>query len=769
MTQFIPIISSVQNIIQTIEEADLMKKSSLKTQLLKLSVVTAIAGLTATSAYAAGIEEIIVTAQKRAESIQDVSASVTAVDVKTIARAGIDDVSRLEHLVPGLRMGQSGGEARLAMRGTRTNNVGPDAEQVVGIFQDGIYVPTTTQALGAYVDLQQIEVLRGPQGTLYGRNTFGGTINVFSAQPTFDEVKGYAEVTLGDYGKQKFQGAVNFPVTDEFAVRIAAMSDEHDGYVENTFLPGTSDDMDANDATYYRITAKLQPTENFSATLRHSAYAKDANTTAIWGYQQLGGYSNGVYTEGHPYLPADAVAPTDNGPWSVSRNFPSNARIDDKSTSVALEYEASFATAKLLHNKTDFEGYFESDFDYSNGGPTIDTVGDFAFLGRNNTQETKSTELQLISNSETAFDWMLGYYNYEQDSDWGWVSAIAGEIIPYGYGHNLFTSESEAFFANTNYAVSDRFRVNAGIRFNEDTKGGGAGATTNSWKDTLWKAGAEYDLNDSQMGYFTASTGFRAGGFNSAGVVDAIFDATGRDITSYGPEAVTAYEVGLKSTLQDGELILNVAAFLNDYTDMHAQSFFTIPGDPATSEYTENGGEVDASGLEVEIQWAPTDNWYIVANAALLNAEFGNYDIAALNGLGDLGGRSDGTVLSLEGYEPANSPGLTMGGQISYDYPLGAMGTLTPMLQFTYTSDYFSSDINLAPTQQDAHTKSDLRLIWDYDAKGIQLEAFVLNLEDEAVLNRTVPFNPGANPSVTSIQASFSRPRTWGVSARYTF
>ena len=746
-----------------------MKKSLLKKQLLKLSVVTAIAGLTATSVYAAGIEEVIVTAQKRAESIQDVSASITAVDVKTIARAGIDDVTRLEHLVPGLRMGQSGGEARLAMRGTRTNNVGPDAEQVVGIFQDGIYVPTTTQALGAYVDLQQIEVLRGPQGTLYGRNTFGGTINVFSAQPTFDEVKGYAELTFGDYGKQKFQGAVNLPLNDKFAVRIAAMTDEHDGYVENTFLPGTSDDMDANDATYYRITVKAQPTDKFSATLRHSDYSKDANTTAIWGYQQLGGYSNGVYTTGHPFLPADAVAPTDNGPWSVSRNFPSDAHIDDTSTSLALEYDASFATVKLLHNKTDFEGYFLSDFDYSNGGPTLDTVGDWSFLGRNNSQETKSTEFQLISNGDSAFDWMLGYYNYEQDSDWGWISIFSGVLTPYGYGHNLFTSESQAFFANTNYAVSDRFRVNAGIRFNEDTKGGGAGSTTNSWKDTLWKAGAEYDLNDSQMGYFTASTGFRAGGFNSAGVVDAIFDATGRDITSYGPESVIAYEVGLKSTLQGGNLVLNVAAFLNDYTDMHAQSFFTIPGETSTSEYTENGGEVDASGIEVEIQWAPTDNWYIVANAALLNAEFGNYDIAALNGLGDLGGRSDGTVLSLEGYEPANSPGLTMGGQVSYDYNLGAMGTLTPMMQFTYTGDYYSSDINLAPTQQDAHTKSDLRLIWDYEAKNLQFEAFVLNLEDEAVLNRTVPFNPSANPSVTSIQGSFSRPRTWGVSARYTF
>ncbi|MFT5572355.1 MAG: iron complex outermembrane receptor protein [Cryomorphaceae bacterium] len=717
----------------------------------------------------AQLEEIVVTANKRSESIQSVSASISAIGGEMLDRAGIEDITRLEHLVPGLRVGQSGNEGRLAMRGTRTNNVGPDAEQVVGIFQDGVYVATTTQALGAYVDLERIEVLRGPQGTLYGRNTFGGTINVISKEPDFDEFSGRVKATFGDFNKKKIEAALNMPLSDTFAVRVAAMKDEHDGYIENTFVDGPSDDLDSNDATYYRVTAKWQPTDSFSALVRYSDYSRDANTSAIWGYQQLGGFANndGVYALGHPYLPDNSFLPTDQGPHTVSRNFPSDSRVDDSSTSLVLEYDMDFATAKLLYNETEFEGYHLSDFDYSNGGVTLETAGDYAFLGRNNSQESESIEAQIVSNGDTSLQWMVGLYKYEQTADWGWVSKLGGEIIPYGYGHNDFSTESEAIFANATYSVNDSFRVLAGIRDNKDTKG--IGDQLNEWTDTLWKVGAEYDVSDDAMTYFTASTGFRAGGFNSSGVAAAILGSTGRNIESYDPEQVTAYEIGYKSTLQGGDLIVNVAAFYNDYTDMQAQSFFTIPGEATVSEYTENGGEVEAKGVEVEVKWVPADNWYVAGSVAYLDAEFGNYDIASLNGLGTLGGRQGGGVLSLEGWAPALSPDVTIGGQVSYDFSLGDKGMLTPMLQFTYTSDYYSSDINLAPTQQDAHTKSDFRLIWDHPEAGFQLEAFILNIEDEAVLNRTVPFNPSANSSVTSIQASFSRPRTWGVSARYEF
>ena len=264
----------------------------------KLVLAVAISSLFGSSAYADGtsalMEEVIVTADKRSKSIQDVSASITALNSDMLARSGIEDVTRLEHVVPGMRMGMSGNEARIAMRGTRSNNVGTEGEPTVGVFLDGVYVATSTQALGSYVDLERIEVLRGPQGTLYGRNTFGGAINVISKAPDFDGVSGSVTTLVGDKNRRKTQGILNFPLSDTLAMRLVTMTDEHDGYIINTFKEGTDDDLDNNDTTYNRITTAWRPSDELEVTLRYSESSKDSNSTAIWGYQQVGGYGEGV-------------------------------------------------------------------------------------------------------------------------------------------------------------------------------------------------------------------------------------------------------------------------------------------------------------------------------------------------------------------------------------------------------------------------------------------------------------------------------------------
>jgi iron complex outermembrane receptor protein len=451
--------------------------------------------------------------------------------------------------------------------------------------------------------------------------------------------------------------------------------------------------------------------------------------------------------------------------------------LDDESITLELSYDLSFATAKLTVNQTDFEGVQFYDSDYSDAGSLSEQAG--KFIGWNSSQEDSSSELQLTSNSDGALQWTLGYYQFKQESDWGWIGSDYdgnGTNVEYIWGHNMYESESTAIYGNATYSMTDSVRLIAGIRSNEDKKG--RVGSINTWDDTLWKAAVEVDLNEDTMVYGSVSTGFRAGGANGAAIV-ATLAAEGIDADLYDPEFVTAYEAGIKTILQDGRMTLNAAIFMNEYTDMHAQSFVVLNG--GASEYTMNGGEVDASGLEVEMQWAPTDKWYITANVAFLDAEFGTYDMAALAGLGSLGGRqvdldASGTLdsLSLKGYAPALAPELTAGFQVSYDINLGDMGTLTPMLQGTYTSDYYAHDINVAPAEQKAHTKSDLRLIWD-SGDSVRVEAYILNLEDEAVMNRAVVFGPGVTgtvaegSSVASVQSNWSRPRTWGMSISYDF
>ena len=721
------------------------------------------------------IEEIVVTASKRSESIQDVSTSVTAFSEEDLHLGGIEDVSRLEHMVPGMRFGQSGHEVRLAVRGTRTNNVGTEAEQVVGIFEDGVYVPTTTQALGAYVDVQRIEVLRGPQGTLYGRNTFGGTINIITNEPSLEKLEYNVSGLYGAFGRYRVEGTLNLPLGDTLALRVAALSDTHDGYIENTNAPGTADDLNDKDMQFFRATLKWQPTDSFDASVRVASSTVDSNGSAIWGYQQIGGYVGGVYRQGHQFAPADASDNFDQGPWKVSRNLASLANIDSTSTTLSLNWDLNLATLKVIYNFTDFEGQQQYDSDYSDGGDPLNN----GFTGWDSEQETWSTEVQLVSNTEGSLEWMLGYYYYEQTANWNWNALENGQWAePYWDRQGDYVSDSAGYFANATYSLTDEFRVIGGVRYAEDTKGQrdpldwnvwppvprpGEGET-GGWDKTLWKAGIEYDVNPDVMGYGVASTGYRAGGIN--------FIAESVPL-SYAPEEVTAFEAGIKTTLQDGRLVINAAAFMNQYRDMHAQSFIFLGGG-AVSEFTENGGELDAQGLEVEIKWLPAENWDVNGWVSFLDAEFGEYNVSRLAGLGNAGGRQDlndpqRPLLSLEGWAPALSPEFSAGVQIGYDIVLGNGSVLTPFLQTTFTGKYYAHDVNVPGVDQEAHTKSDLRLIWTSANSRIQAQAFVLNMEDEAVLNRVVVFNPGGTQDLASLQAHWNNPRTWGVSVSYSF
>lgn len=725
------------------------------------------------------LEEVIVTASKRESTLQDLSMSVTAISMEAMERAEILDVTRVDTLVPGMQFASSGNEVRIALRGSRQNNVGTEAEQSVGIFEDGVYVPTSTQALGSYVDVRRIEVLRGPQGTLYGRNTFGGTINIITNDPTFDNFNGSASVLYGDYDRIRAEVIANIPVTDNFGFRFAGMMDQHDGYIINHYDPGTSDDLNDRDLKLARLSAKWDVTENFIAKLKVTWNKSENTGSAIWGYQQIGGYINGEYVDGHQFAPADASCCFDMGPWDIIRNTRSNAETDSTSATLNLDWDfPNFATLRFIGNITEFDGEQNYDPDYSDGGDPLNN----GFGGWVSGQDTWSTELQLVSNAGGRMDWLLGLYYYEQTANWNWLDLVNGvPEIPHWDRQGDYLSDSFGAFGHATFHINDRTRLVGGLRYAEDGKtqkdeldwsvwppvqAPGTGRS-DSWDKWLWKLGGEYDINPNVMSYLTASTGYRAGGFNASfeGIPD-----------TYGPEEVIAYELGFKNSLANGSMTLNIAAYYNDYSDMQAQSFIALPGDTAVTEFTENGGAVDTKGIEVEWVWVPdaNRNWYIAAQLSLMDAEFGEYNIAKIQGLGDLGGRQDldnpdAPQLSLHGWTPAISPEFTFGTQISYDFQLGNGSVLTPYVQAYYSDDYYGFDVNMPGNRQDAYTKWDFRLIWNSPTGAWNVNAFVLNATDEEVFDRALIFNPSARPELASIQTNWQNPRTWGVSVRFNW
>lgn len=783
----------------------------------KISRIVAASILTAGSlvvsiAAHAQIEEIVVTAERRSESVQDVSASVTALTGTALARAGIDDPTRLSAIVPGFTFGSSGNEARPAIRGARTNNVGPTSEAVVGFFEDGIYAANSTAVLANYLDVERIEVLRGPQGTLYGRNTFAGAVNVYSNKPDFDGVGGHVKAEMGDYNRTYLEAVLNLPLSDNFALRLAGGSEKHDGYIRNNHVEGPSDDLRNQNSQVFRVTGLWEVSDETSLTFRYQTGEKDVNSTAIWGYTQIschmndldgttstGNASTATFVQGYCFYPGSPNNGTTNpipapeatpgalslieDPYSVTRNSPSRSYLATDSFSVTLDTSLSWADLKLIGAFSELEGQNVSDFDYSGGAHGGNDGLNQGFAGRDQKHDATTLEVQLSSNSDGNLYWVAGAYWYTSENNNGFGFTSNGNYLPYGTNRDDFVSDSSAVFGQATYSFNDEMRLIVGARYNSDDR---ELSSTTKFDDSevTWKAGFEMDLGDSSMGYATASTGYRVGGVNGSGQVAAGAPPV------FNPETVTAFEVGYKTTLLDGKMQLNTALYHNQYRDMHAQSFVTACIDPndlttcIASEFTENGGEVDATGIEFEMQWYPTDNVWVNGTLSVMDSEFGTYNIGQVPGLGNIEGRQDVTrttgelagagenpQLSLEGWEPALNAGITGSIQIGGDIQLGGgSSTLTPILQTEYSGDYWGFDINAPGSKQSSYTRTDLRLIWSHEESGVDLEFFVLNIEDEAVMTRAVIFTPSqAAVPTASVQANFADPRVWGVGIRYDF
>ena len=249
------------------------------------------AGTTAVSGVKTALDEIVVTAQRRAENKQEVPVSVTAVTAEQLADRNITDITQMEGMSPGFTFGRSGSDARPAMRGVRTENVAINGDTTIGYFIDGIYKSRAQQALASFVDVERVEIQRGPQGTLYGRNTFGGNISVLTNAPVFKKFQGSASAQFGEFNKTRFEGMVNLPVHDMFAVRVAAAYDKSDGYVQNDF--NSAADLFDQDLKYGRLALKFQPNSAFEATFRTDSTEQGGNGGSAFGYKQAGTYYGG--------------------------------------------------------------------------------------------------------------------------------------------------------------------------------------------------------------------------------------------------------------------------------------------------------------------------------------------------------------------------------------------------------------------------------------------------------------------------------------------
>ncbi len=554
----------------------------------------------------AAIEEIVVTAEKRSESIQDVPLAVTAISGDQVVALGITDAFRLEAMAPGLNLGLSGNDPRPTLRGARTQQV--EANDVaVAFYTDGLYRPRHGQALASFVDVERVEVLRGPQGTLFGRNSFGGLIHIISKKPDFAESAYGGAVTIGDYSRVKGEGYLNMPMSDTAAFRLSAMREVRDPYVENSFIGDAGGLKDA-DTTYVRGQLAFEPSETWDVNLRLEYWRDDSNGNGAFGYKAVGvpvnlatGLTNGVTGEmrqrigrsdecvgtcgragaGFDFVATpglDTAQPTIADPYTIADDTVKIRGLEETTFAADANFGLSFADLKVTLAYMDYTELRWDDCDLSTYA-AIECGNDIA-------SETTMQEFQLTSNSDGNLEWVAGLFFLQEELEnaflWRDLATLVNNVPVSPPDLNAYASwanqirvdtSSAAIYGQATYSFTDTVRGIAGVRYTDDERDWQIFGQdpndlsvlnfnvlevpdgTGSWDRVTWKIGVEMDVNDSSMAYATASTGFLAGNQQGA------FNGT----NFYDEQLVTAFEIGSKNLLMDGRMLVSASLYYLEY------------------------------------------------------------------------------------------------------------------------------------------------------------------------------------------------------------
>ncbi len=653
----------------------LLISAAISTALFGSALVSATA--LAQEAEDIAIEEILVTAQKRSESLQEVPIAISVFSSDSIDQTGVQELRDLTEYIPNVTITQGsdfGAQINIRGVGANSRNIGFDSR--VGVYLDGVYLgqgPALNQDL---VDLEQIEVLRGPQGTLFGKNTVAGAVSMISTKPS-QEFEGSVTANVFNYDGLELKGVVNIPMGDIVSARISYSTRTRDGYVKNVYDPShvtptinivhpvagpifgiplcdtlggstppgcigkiVGPDVDPN-------TKKMVndvDTQSYRAQLRITPNEKLDINIAVDGLD-----SDRAFINGEPFTDTfgstiDRFAPETNEvsfsefSWETREIFGANLNID-----YALDNGYNFRSITAYR---DTEMVHHHDTDAS--------AIDFLFIDYTDAYEQTTQEFQWISPDDSKFKYVAGFYYYNQDSNSirdavtgnaGWLFNAPVEIGGGAYSNGDVETDSWAIFLNTSYDFNDQWRLGVGFRYSDETKdvvwhldgtrsgAFGIGSTapggyidSDSYTNFAPMISLGYALGDNTNIYGKYSTGFKSGGFNLDYITQDDLEAG----IIFDEETVDSYELGLKSTFLDGRLQLNAAAFIADYQDYQVNQFFDLGFDEATgaqltSIRITNAAEVDTSGLELEVTFNVTADLTLFGSLGLLDATFADF------------------------------------------------------------------------------------------------------------------------------------------------
>ncbi|MGO4702022.1 TonB-dependent receptor [Dyella sp. 2RAB6] len=757
------------------------------------------------------LDAIEVSATKRETPLQKTPVAVSAITPDTLDKERVMTVQDLTRLVPGLQATAQGdhGVVTLTMRGIGNDSAKTEyADPEVATFVDGVYSPRAEAAAGLLLDMDGVEVLRGPQGTLWGRNSTAGAISFQTAKPDINAgFYGNAQIEAGNYNMMGARAAVNLPISSTFAMRVAVVHAQHDGYVDyqnpSSQLPSVAqqqatylaaggnpakfrpidpslfvqggDKYSAQDQSAARVSALWQPSEAFKWNLSYE-YFIDRGTLNMGLMQQP--------RKGQEFW----SALIDTAPDLHRNSGTLRSRMDwNIGSSMQLSYIAGY---------NHFSGKSQFDQDAGVQVPTSFATGASSQNDRTNSSNYKSYshEFDLKSVGEQTVDWIVGaYYGYEDNNIRFDIPIMNGTMVSESVAwQGSFiqpkeTVKSTALFGQATWHLSDHWRLTGGVRWSDDVKknidGRGWGwaydatvpqmpiapstypspatgfniSTRNDAKYSddrvTWLARIDTDISEHGLLYASVSTGYKSGGTQDAG-------------TLYKPETLTNYEIGTKFVFLDGKLTWNTAAYYEDFKDFQLSAPITYPDGNRGLGFNNVKGSTKVAGLESELAYQEQDDRANLVLSVIPKKKLGTLLYAGSNdyqGLPACAPQSGiSACMNITGNDLPHAPDVALTAIYEHDFHLGNGGRLTPRFSGQYQSDQWLSTFNLgAGDKQKAYFRGDLALRYTEPQDRWWVAAFVQNVTDGRVRTSSGRFSmPDGSFQYVS---QYLPPRTFGV------
>ena len=707
-----------------------------------------------TGGWTGVVEEVIVTAQKREERLQDTPIAATAFTGDAMRELGFDSSLELATHTPGLQMAQNFGEGNIpvvSIRGVGLIDFSEHNESPSAIYVDEVYKANLSGLDFQLFDLERAEALRGPQGTLFGRNATGGLVHYVTAKPT-QEFDGYLEAGFGERGRTKVEGAVGGGLGEGVSGRVSALYHKHDGYYDNVF-PGREDGNQL-DQWALRAQVAVDPTDAFSMLLSVQAGENENDGGNPYPHRPVAP---------NPLTGLAEDAPTDffgyanpsSDDLEVETNRQSRLETDYLSATLRLEWEGEAFSLISVSGYERIEKEFQNDPDAS---PNDIFATFFEPDGKQFSQEVR---LQGATDNSR---WVVGayYMTYENEGN------QTAEIPVFGIDQLVdwdMEVDTWALFGQYELDLSDRVTGVVGLRYTEEEKDysnvidtvvpglGSVGAVvfdSNTVGDLAsldsdnvsFKAGLNYRATDDLLVYGHVSRAYKGGTFNMG-----FFPLANLADVPVSEEKLTSYEAGFKSTLSEGRMRLNGSLFYYDYQDHQAFLF-----DPLTLSNFLFNNDAEVLGLELELFASPAEGLDLILGISWLDAQLEDVQDPVA------GGSASDRDMTL-------APEITVNALLRYTFEVPWGGHLALQGDLLYTDESAFDAFNSPALVEDDYAIGNVRAIWTSGDERWSVQAFVENVADETY--RTFAFDLGS--AIGMVQDIYGKPRWWGASIRYSF